>query len=58
MANISAYYATRDYTIPAIDRRISDLLKRRIGAQEGLPGESTKERLVAWIFMTLYIRSG
>ncbi|XP_046493196.1 dynein axonemal heavy chain 8 [Neodiprion pinetum] len=48
MANISAYYASRDYTMPAIDRRISDLLKRRIGAQEGLPTESMKERLAKY----------
>lgn len=46
MTNVSAYYATRDYTMPAIDRRISDLLKRRIGAQDGPPAESIKERLV------------
>ncbi|XP_046753132.1 uncharacterized protein LOC124416248 [Diprion similis] len=48
MANISTYYATRDYTMPAIDRRISDLLKRRIGAKEGLPTESMKERLAKY----------
>ena len=46
MANLGTYYESRDYTMPAIEQRISELLKRRIGAQEGLPTESTKERLV------------
>ncbi|KAG5316447.1 DYH8 protein, partial [Acromyrmex insinuator] len=40
MANTS-----RDYTKPAIDQRIAELVKRRIGAREDLPMESTKERL-------------
>ncbi|XP_036143732.1 dynein heavy chain 8, axonemal [Monomorium pharaonis] len=43
MANI--YSASRDYTKPAIDQRVAELLKRRIGAREDLPTESTKERL-------------
>ncbi|KAG5338491.1 DYH8 protein, partial [Acromyrmex heyeri] len=36
---------SRDYTKPAIDQRIAELVKRRIGAREDLPMESTKERL-------------
>ncbi|XP_018342058.1 PREDICTED: dynein heavy chain 8, axonemal [Trachymyrmex septentrionalis] len=36
---------SRDYTKPAIDQRIAELVKRRIGAREDLPTESTKERL-------------
>lgn len=45
MAHITAYFAARDYTKPAIDRRIAELLKRRVGLEE-LPTESLKERLV------------
>ncbi|XP_011871302.1 PREDICTED: dynein heavy chain 8, axonemal [Vollenhovia emeryi] len=37
MAN--AYSASRDYTKPAIDQRIAELVKRRIGAREDLPTE-------------------
>ncbi|KAG7190763.1 hypothetical protein KM043_006835 [Ampulex compressa] len=48
MANESVSLPTRDYTIPAIEQRIADLLKRRIGAVEGLPAESTKERLAKY----------
>ena len=48
MANIAAYRLARDYTMPAIDERIADLLKRRI-ATEGLHVESTKDRLVSFI---------
>ncbi|CAK9824517.1 Dynein axonemal heavy chain 8 [Anthophora retusa] len=44
MAHITAYFATRDYTKPAIDRRIAELLKRRV-ALEGLQTETLKERL-------------
>nr|XP_012153549.1 PREDICTED: dynein heavy chain 8, axonemal-like [Megachile rotundata] len=44
MAHISAYFASRDYTKPAIDRRIAELLKRRIEL-EALPTETLKERL-------------
>ncbi|CAL1673550.1 unnamed protein product [Lasius platythorax] len=43
MAN--TYLTSRDYTKPAIDQRIAELVKRRIGAREDLPTESTKERL-------------
>ncbi|XP_029675665.1 LOW QUALITY PROTEIN: dynein heavy chain 8, axonemal-like [Formica exsecta] len=43
MAN--TYPISRDYTKPAIDQRIAQLVKRRIGAREDLPTESTKERL-------------
>ncbi|KAL6445584.1 hypothetical protein ACFW04_000844 [Cataglyphis niger] len=43
MANV--YSTSRDYTKPAIDQRIAQLVKRRIGAREDLPTESTKERL-------------
>ncbi|XP_018048480.1 PREDICTED: dynein heavy chain 8, axonemal [Atta colombica] len=43
MAN--AYPTSRDYTKPAIDQRIAELVKRRIGTREDLPTESTKERL-------------
>lgn len=42
--------ASRDYTKPAIDQRIAELVKRRIGAREDLPTESTKERLVSTFF--------
>lgn len=45
MANV--YFTSRDYTKPAIDQRIAQLVKRRIGAREDLPTESTKERLVS-----------
>ncbi|XP_018400014.1 PREDICTED: dynein heavy chain 8, axonemal [Cyphomyrmex costatus] len=44
MAN--AYPTSRDYTKPAIDQRIAELVKRRIGTREDLPTESTKERLI------------
>ncbi|OAD58895.1 Dynein heavy chain 8, axonemal [Eufriesea mexicana] len=44
MAHITAYFAARDYTKPAIDRRIAELLKRRVGL-EGLPTETLKEKL-------------
>lgn len=44
MANV--YPTSRDYTKPAIDQRIAELVKRRIGTREDLPTESTKERLV------------
>ncbi|XP_018316536.1 dynein heavy chain 8, axonemal [Mycetomoellerius zeteki] len=43
MANV--YPTSRDYTKPAIDQRIAELVKRRIGTREDLPTESTKERL-------------
>ncbi|XP_067209496.1 dynein axonemal heavy chain 8 [Linepithema humile] len=43
MAN--TYPASRDYTKPAINQRIAELVKRRIGTREDLPMESTKERL-------------
>ncbi|XP_018374249.1 PREDICTED: dynein heavy chain 8, axonemal [Trachymyrmex cornetzi] len=43
MAN--AYPTSRDYTKPAIDQRIAELVKRRIGTRGDLPTESTKERL-------------
>ncbi|XP_076759064.1 dynein heavy chain 8, axonemal kl-3 [Xylocopa sonorina] len=45
MAHVTAYFANRDYTKPAIDRRIAELLKRRVGL-EGLTTESLKDRLV------------
>lgn len=45
MAHITAYFAARDYTKPAIDRRIAELLKRRVGL-EGLPVETLTEKLV------------
>ncbi|CAL7938026.1 unnamed protein product [Xylocopa violacea] len=45
MAHITAYFANRDYTKPAIDRRIAELLKRRVGL-EGLTTESLEDRLV------------
>ncbi|RLU26152.1 hypothetical protein DMN91_002318 [Ooceraea biroi] len=41
----NTYPTSRDYTKPAIDQRIAELVKRRIGAREDLPTESTKERL-------------
>ncbi|XP_034179159.2 dynein heavy chain 8, axonemal kl-3 [Osmia lignaria lignaria] len=44
MAHVTTYFASRDYTKPAIDRRIAELLKRRIGL-ESLPTETLKERL-------------
>ncbi|XP_026672559.1 dynein heavy chain 8, axonemal-like [Ceratina calcarata] len=44
MAHVLTYFANRDYTKPAIDRRIAELLKRRVGL-EGLPTETLKERL-------------
>ncbi|KAK9298339.1 hypothetical protein QLX08_008257 [Tetragonisca angustula] len=44
MAHVTAYFAARDYTKPAIDRRIAELLKRRV-ALEKIPTESLKERL-------------
>ncbi|XP_076295220.1 dynein heavy chain 8, axonemal kl-3 [Lasioglossum baleicum] len=44
MAHVSAYFAGRDYTKPAIDRRIEELLKRRV-ALESVPTESLKDRL-------------
>ncbi|XP_024940596.1 dynein heavy chain 8, axonemal [Cephus cinctus] len=34
--------------MPAIERRIAELLERRIGALEGLPTETTKERLAKY----------
>ncbi|KAL0129655.1 hypothetical protein PUN28_001727 [Cardiocondyla obscurior] len=40
-----AYSALRDYTKPAVDQRIAELVKRRIGMREDLPTESIKERL-------------
>ncbi|CAD1473088.1 unnamed protein product [Heterotrigona itama] len=44
MAHVTAYFAARDYTKPAIDCRIAELLKRRV-ALEKIPTESLKERL-------------
>ncbi|KOX80134.1 Dynein heavy chain 8, axonemal [Melipona quadrifasciata] len=44
MSHVTAYFAARDYTKPAIDRRIAELLKRRV-ALEKIPTESLKERL-------------
>jgi len=37
----------RDYTKPAIDERIAELMKRRIAAREDLHMKSTTERLVS-----------
>lgn len=54
MAHITAYFAARDYTKPAIDRRIAELLKRRVGLEE-LPTESLKERLVCKAYKLLQI---
>lgn len=45
MAHVTAYFASRDYTKPAIDRRIAELLKRRVGV-EALTTETLKDRLV------------
>ncbi|XP_076166225.1 dynein heavy chain 8, axonemal kl-3 [Ptiloglossa arizonensis] len=45
MAHIATYFAARDYTKPAIDRRIAELLQRRV-ALETLPTETLQERLV------------
>ncbi|XP_014480405.1 PREDICTED: dynein heavy chain 8, axonemal [Dinoponera quadriceps] len=55
MANTSS--TSRDYTKPAIDQRITELLKRRIGAREDLPTETTKERL-AKFKENRYVREG
>lgn len=52
MAHIAAYFADRDYTKPAIDRRIAELLKRRVGL-ESLPTESLKERLVREVYISI-----
>ena len=56
MSNITALRLSRDYTIPAIDERIADLVKRRI-ASEGIPVESTKERLVGSLFKLKFVSS-
>lgn len=40
----NAYFTARDYTKPAIDRRIAELLKRRVGIGE--PLESLQDLLV------------
>ncbi|XP_031370823.1 uncharacterized protein LOC116186750 [Apis dorsata] len=42
----NAYFAARDYTKPAIDRRIAELLKRRVGIEE--PLESLQDLLAKY----------
>jgi len=49
--------AMRDYTKPAINERIAELMKRRIAAREDLHMESTKERLVSILTSPIFSRS-
>lgn len=44
----------RDYMMPAIEQRINELLKRRIFVIEGMPVETTKEKLVCF---TIFINN-
>lgn len=45
MSFVNAQNVPRDYTMPAIQQRIAELLKRRV-ALERVPGETIEERLV------------
>ncbi|KAH0562667.1 hypothetical protein KQX54_000522 [Cotesia glomerata] len=38
----------RDYTIPAIEERIKELLKRRVNRTDGIPVERAKEKLAKY----------
>ncbi|XP_044594901.1 dynein axonemal heavy chain 8 [Cotesia glomerata] len=44
----------RDYTIPAIEERIKELLKRRVNRTDGIPVERAKEKLLLLLLLSLH----